>query len=44
MKIVKIEDLHCDGRLARQFLSQGHHRRGHRRLVGIHGRLWRAKG
>ena len=29
-------------RLAGQFVPQDHHRRGHRRLVGIHGRLRRA--
>lgn len=30
-------------RLAGQFVFEGHHRRGHRRLVGIYGGLWRAR-
>ena len=42
MKIVKIEDLHCDAGWRVNSFLKGHHRRRHRRLVGIHGGLWGA--
>ena len=42
MRITKIEDLHCDAGWRVNSVPQDHHRRGHRRLVGIHGGLWRA--
>ena len=42
MRIARIEDLALRRRLAGHFVPQDHHRRGHRRLVGIHGGLRRA--